>query len=117
MLDKIYNKPDKYEKEHIESIRRGQINPKGRELPKDIARGRVVKTLVYEAKPVKAGDTTEISILYLDPGSEILKHKHTVDREVYYVDGVRLACEAGQSHGYKNQTDKVVTIVAIKQAV
>lgn len=112
MWDKVYN-PDK--KENIEGIRAGWVKSKGTELPKELARGRVVKTLVYEARPVKVGDITEIAILYLDPGSEILEHQHTVDREVYYVGGVRLACEAGQSHGYENPTDEVVTIVAIKQ--
>lgn len=116
MCDKVYN-PNTYETKNIEEIRKEWIKPKGIELPEEIARGRILKTEVYKAEPNRIGDITEIAILYLYPGSEILEHEHTVDREVYYVNGLQLACEAGQSHSYENPSSEVISIVAIKQAV
>ena len=86
-------------------------------LPESIARGKVVKILIYKAEPSKVGDVTEVSVLELDPGAEILEHEHTTDREVYYVGNLQLTCEAGQSHSYENSSAGPEIIVAVKQAV
>ena len=113
----MYNNMYKDREKLIKDAREGRVTVKGIYLPETIARGKVLKKTVYQAEPKSVGDITEISVLYLSPGAEILEHTHVTDREVYYVGGLQLTCEAGQSHGYENPTDEVVTIVAIKQAV
>ena len=88
-------------------------------LPEEIAIGRVKKTLCYKAIPEKAGDLTEVAILELDPGAEILIHQHTVDMEYYIntADNTAKVCHSGEWHGYANTTRKPMTIISVKLAV
>lgn len=86
-------------------------------LPAKIAKGKVKKTLFYRAIPKAPGDVTEVAILELEPGAEILQHEHTTDREIYVVGKSCLVCERGETHGYKNRESEMIRIVSIKQAV
>lgn len=113
----MYNNMYKDGKKLIKDAREGRVTVKGIYLPETIARGKVLKKTVYQAEPTVFGEITEISVLYLSPGAEILEHTHVTDREVYYVGGLQLTCEAGQSHSYENATRNEEVIVAVKQAI
>ena len=45
-------------------------------LPVEYAKGCVKKTLVYQSA-AKPGEITEVALLELDAGAEILQHKHS----------------------------------------
>lgn len=88
-------------------------------LPEEYAIGRVKKTLYYKAEPKKERDLIEMAVLELAPGAEILQHQHVTDME-YYINNVTneaTLCNVGEWHGYKNDTDKPMTLVSIKVAV
>lgn len=88
-------------------------------LSEEYAKGRVKKTTYLKANPKRTGDLTEMAILELDPGAEILQHQHTDDME-YYIDNdnhISSVCNCGEWHGYKNETDEVVSIISLKFAV
>ena len=86
-------------------------------LSEEYAKGRVKKTLLYTAEPQETEEITEIALLELEPGAEILEHKHTVDMEYYIINGKVYPCERGETHGYKNTTNQKVQIASVKFSV
>ncbi len=75
-----------------------------------VERGIVRRALLFQR------DLYSVSILELEPNSKIKKHKHTFDNEKYvFVDTGRVeVCIKGDSHELENNTDKKMTVLAIK---
>lgn len=93
------------------------------ELPPEISKGKVKKMLFYSKKGARAGDLTEVSCLFLEPGAQILEHKHTIDCEIYIVLAGEdckpevLLCKCGQTHSFYNNFGKPIKIIASKMKV